>query len=117
MGSAMVCDERLATILMQHFLADAHAGWAGWARLNFVNKAFAIVFSEYGSKLVDLRNKHMQLLIEAKNREFREKDRQLWIWMKHCRLRAFIRDYDSDDGEDSEDVGVSEAEPATIVWY
>ena len=99
---------------MQHFLADAHAGWAGWARLNFVNKAFAIVFREYGSNLVDLRNKHMHLLIEVKNRELLEKDRQLRLWM-NCKYRAFIRDYDSDDGEDSEDVGVSEAEPATIV--
>jgi hypothetical protein len=87
MTSAVVFDERLATILMQHFLSDARAGWAGWARLNFVNKAFAIVFSEHSSKLVDLCYKHMHLLIEAKNRELREKDRQLWLWMKNCTCR------------------------------
>jgi hypothetical protein len=59
----------------------------------------------------------MHLLIEAKNHELREKDRQLWHWMKNCTCRPFHRRHDSDDGDDSDDMG-GETEPATTnLWY
>jgi hypothetical protein len=117
MASAVVFDERLVAILMQHFLADERAGWGGWARLSQVNRACAIVFREHSSRLWNFCYGSMHLLIEAKNHELREKDRQLWHWMKNCTCRPFHRRHDSDDGEDSDDMG-GETEPATTnLWY
>ncbi len=117
---ALVMDEQLATLLLQHCMADKREGWEGWGKLCFVNKACAATFRLNASGLVNFCFGYMHLLIEVKNRELREKDRQLWHWMKNCSCAAFVRD----SGDDSDAGSGSEAEladgaisPANSVEY
>jgi hypothetical protein len=119
-GMALVMDEQLATLLLQHCMADVREGWNGWDKLCLVNRACARVFRLHASQLVNFCFSYMHLLIEVKNRELREKDRQLWHWMKNCSCAPFVRD----SGDDSDAGNGSEAElvdgaisPSTSVEY
>jgi hypothetical protein len=112
-GMAIIIDEQLATLLLQHCMADVREGWAGWGQLCYVNKACAGAFRLHASQLVNFCFSYMYLLIK-------EKDRQLHHWRINCECAAFVRD----SGDDSDAGSGSEAElddgamsPANSVEY
>jgi hypothetical protein len=109
---SIIIDEQLATLLLQHCMADVREGWAGWGQLALVNRACARVFRLHASQLVNFCFTYMHMLVQEKNR-------QLHLWAVNCECAAFERDSDDESDADGDEVHFEDGaiSPATSVEY